>query len=185
MTLRHGSCASSRDDGSTSVDPVRFKEVFGRVAATAAIITVFDKSGEPSGLACTTLCSVSATPPLLSISVSWSSRTLPSLLEMGKFGVNIAGPGSEDVVRRMATKDSDKFRDVAWTTSPRLGNPVLDTELLAFLDCTIVEQFSVADHVLLIGSIDDALVLGTDPLVYCHHRFYGLNADAVSAPAPH
>jgi flavin reductase (DIM6/NTAB) family NADH-FMN oxidoreductase RutF len=165
-----------------TASPAEFKEIFARVAATAAVITVVDKSGEPRGLACTTLTSVSPTPPLLSISIDRSSWTLPVLLEMGQFGVNIAAPGGEDVVRRMATKDLDKFRELSWRASPGLGNPVLNMDLLAFLDCTIVQQFSVADHVVLIGAIEDALVLGTDPLIYCHHRFYGLNAEHPSAP---
>ena len=53
----------------------------------------------------------------------------------------------------MASKDPDKFANVAWSTKIT-GSPVIDG-VLAWIDCTITEVLEGGDHHIVIGRVED------------------------------
>ena len=77
--------------------------------------------------------SISLDPPLVGFCAGKGSSTWPKLREAGKFCVTILGDDQEEISRRFASKEADKFAGLAWDNSP-LGSPRLGGAL-AWIDC--------------------------------------------------
>ena len=117
-----------------------------------AVVTTLDADGEPRGLTTNALCSVSAEPALLLISVDRESRTLPALLHSRRFVVNFLAERRDELAKRFASKAEDKFADVVW--EPGLGGmPCLREDALAYAECETEQELEAGDHVIITGLV--------------------------------
>lgn len=155
------------------VERTRFLEIMASFPSGVAIVTTLDADGRPRGLTTSAVCSVSAEPPLLLVSVDLASRTLPLLLERRGFVVNFLRAGREELASLFASKAEEKFDGVAWR--PGLGGlPVLGDDALAWAQCTTEREIEAGDHLLLLGRVEAGEAAGPDeqPLMY-YHRSWG------------
>jgi flavin reductase (DIM6/NTAB) family NADH-FMN oxidoreductase RutF len=149
-----------------------FLSIMGSFPSGVTIVTTMDDHGRPVGLTSTAMCSVSAQPPLLLVSVAKSSRTLPWLLTARSFAVNILGAEAATVSQRFASRADDKFDDVDWRLGDN-GLPILHRASIAWAECDLEHEVDTGDHVLLLGRV----LCGesrsqAEPLVY-FRRGYG------------
>ncbi len=143
-----------------------------------AIVTTLDERGKPCGLTTTAFASASADPPLVTVCVDRTSRTLPALLHTRRFVVNLVKSGHDAACAVFAAKGDDKFSRVAWTATPA-GMPVLEECATAWVECGLERELEVGDHILLVGRVERGRPPEEpcDPLLY-FRRAYGRFATA-------
>ncbi|MFI7601298.1 flavin reductase family protein [Actinoplanes sp. NPDC049681] len=132
------------------LDYEAFRAVMGSFASGVAVVTTRTPAGEPYGLTCSSVCSVSADPPLLLACIRTPSRTLDVLRESGVFAVNFLDAHGREISRRFAGPVQDKFDGVPWRPGTARGVPVLD-RVLAHAECSIQQLIDAGDHVVVIG----------------------------------
>jgi flavin reductase (DIM6/NTAB) family NADH-FMN oxidoreductase RutF len=120
------------------------------------------------------VCSISADPPTVLVSVDLGSRTLAALRERGAFAVNFIGEGRSDLCLLFASKAPEKFSEVPWSPSDS-GLPLLHEDALAWAECTTLQEVTVGDHVLLIALVEGGGVRPElePPLLY-YRRSWGV-----------
>jgi len=109
--------------------------------------------------------SISLEPPLVGFCAGKGSSTWPKLRDAGRFCVSILGDDQEEISRRFASKDADKFAGLAWDHSP-LGSPRLGGAL-GWIDCEMQAVHDAGDHELAVGAVADLGVAHEgNPLVF-------------------
>ena len=156
------------------IDTPTFRAVMGAFPTGVIVVTTVGADARPKGLTTQSFLSVSTEPPLLLISLDRTSRTLGAVLGSKAFVVNFLAAGRDDLARRFASKDEDKFSGVAWQPSMAAkGSPVLTGDSVAFAECLVERTIDAGDHVLIVGSVEGGAVLTGAPLMYYRRRYTG------------
>ena len=100
-----------------------FFEVMASFPSGVAIVTTTTEDGVPRGLTTTAVCSVSADPPTVLVSVDLGSRTLAALRGRGAFAVNFIGEGRSDLCLLFEELDAAE-RDLDLIKSAEHGAPI-------------------------------------------------------------
>lgn len=151
-------------DAPPSFDSARYRQVLGHFPTGVTVITAAAE-GVPAGMAVGSFSSVSLEPPLVAFFAGKSSSTWPKIEAAGSFCVNILAEDQEDLCRRFASKEEDKFAGVGWSPAGS-GSPLLDG-VLAWIDCDIDSVTDAGDHVCVMGHVRDLAVAHDGaPLVF-------------------
>lgn len=161
------------------IDKQAFFGIMSSFPSGVTVVTTVDADGCPLGLTSTAVCSVSADPPLLLVSVAETSQTLRWLTATQRFAVNILHADAAAVSNRFASRGDNKFAGLTWSESPT-GMPILDDHVLAWADCELEAELLAGDHRLLLGRVLDGAATDGAPLVYFRRDYAGL-ADQVTA----
>lgn len=176
MDVTSTSVPARSDDHKIGGGEQDFREVMGRYATGAAIVTA-GWQDKAHGLAVNSLTSVSLDPPLVLFCPDKRSDTWPIIRDARYFAVNILGGDQDQLCRQFARKGADRFADISYTRSFR-GCPVL-TETLAYLECEIEQIVDAGDHYVTIGRVlDMGMGRSRDPLVFYQGRFHRLDGVA-------
>lgn len=140
----------SQRSRSVGLDYEAFRTVMGSFASGVAVVTTRTPDGEPHGLTCSAVCSVSADPPLLLACIRTPSRTLDVLRESGVFAVNFLDAQAREVSQRFSGQEQDRFGGIPWHPGRARGVPVLD-RVLAHAECSTRQLIEAGDHVVVIG----------------------------------
>jgi flavin reductase (DIM6/NTAB) family NADH-FMN oxidoreductase RutF len=145
-------------------DSAKFRQVLGHFTTGVTVITGATADG-PVGLAVGSFASVSLDPPLVAFFADKTSSSWPKIAPSGAFCVNILGQHQEDVCRRFASKEPDKFAGLGWSPASS-GSPLIDG-VIAWIDCDIQEVTEAGDHVCVLGAVRE-LDVGHDgpPLLF-------------------
>jgi flavin reductase (DIM6/NTAB) family NADH-FMN oxidoreductase RutF len=155
-----------------AVDRATFFAIMGAFPTGVTIVTALDEQGAPRGLTSNAVCSVSAEPPLLLVCVDKRSQTLPALQHSRRFVVNYLSAGRDALANLFASKEPDKFADVAWRPASN-GMPWLHEDSLAYAECTTIQEVEAGDHVVLIGRVEagEPPLPGSQPLMYFRRTY--------------
>jgi 4-nitrophenol 2-monooxygenase / 4-nitrocatechol 4-monooxygenase, reductase component len=145
--------------------PEAFRRAMSHLASGVTIVTT-SLNGSPVGMTATAVCSVSAKPPLLLISLTSGTRTASGVLESGTFVVHLLAQGGQQFAEQFAAP-GDHFECVSYHCHEPSGAPVLE-DVLGFFFCSVERSLEVADHILFVGRVLECEVKarGHDPLVY-------------------
>ncbi|MBB2941139.1 3-hydroxy-9,10-secoandrosta-1,3,5(10)-triene-9,17-dione monooxygenase reductase component [Actinoplanes lutulentus] len=161
-----------------SVEPGRFRRVFGHFCTGVTVMTTTDDEG-PAGFACQAFAPLSLDPPLVLFCVRSASQTGSRILTAGFFAVNVLADDQRDLSRLFGSPGADRFAPGSWTPSPS-GAPILK-DALTWADCRIEAVHPGGDHVIVVGRVT---ALGqcrdTAPLVFHRGRY-----TATMAISPH
>jgi flavin reductase (DIM6/NTAB) family NADH-FMN oxidoreductase RutF len=145
-------------------DSARFRQVLGHFPTGVCVVSAFHE-GAPVGMAIGSFFSISLDPPLVGFCAGKESSSWAKLRPAGQFCVSILADDQEEVSRRFASKEADKFAGLAWDTSP-LGSPRLGGSL-AWIDCRTDEVLEGGDHDIVVGAVHDLAVSGEGhPLIF-------------------
>lgn len=162
------------------LDPQHFRRVLGHFATGVTVITALD-GGEPVGFTCQSFASLSLEPPLVTVSPQRTSTTWPRIRRAGRFCANILAEGQQELGSRFARTGTDKFAGVRWSTSPS-GCPVLE-DVLAWVDCEVLQEVDGGDHVIAVARVLDLAVLSDEPpLLFFRGSFASLRPTAPRPP---
>jgi flavin reductase len=158
-----------------STDSASFRDVIRHLAAGVTIITS-SLSGEPVGLTATAVCSVSAAPPLLLVSLTATSRTAQGVAETGSFAVHLLPHRGRTYADQFASRGSH-FDGVQYTKHSRTELPVL-SDVLGWFVCEVEQTIPAADHVIFIGRVVECELRdkAPDPLLYFDRGYRKLAA---------
>ncbi|OHV29996.1 flavin reductase [Parafrankia colletiae] len=157
------------------VEPAALRRAFRRHAAGVTVVTMAGPRG-PVGFTATSVASLSADPPLLSLSLSATSSCAPALLAAPSLVVHLLSDGQEGLAARFATSGIDRFAEpTRWRPLPT-GEPLL-VDASVWLRTRILSRLSAGDHHLVIAEVVETQVesdaeASTAPLVY-HNGSYG------------
>ncbi len=145
-------------------DSARFRQVLGHFPTGVCIVSAFD-DGVPVGMAIGSFFSISLDPPLVGFCAGKASSTWGRLKGAGQFCASILADDQEEVSRRFASKEEDKFAGLAWDSSP-LGSPRLGGAL-AWIDCRTDAIVEGGDHDIVVGAVHDlAVAREGHPLIF-------------------
>lgn len=151
-------------DAPAPVDQATFRQVLGHFPTGVTVVTADTPDG-PVGLAVGSFCSASLDPPLVAFFPSRASSSWPRIERSGTFCVNVLAEDQEDVSRRFASKDVDKFAGLGWKPASS-GSPILN-DVLAWIDCDVDGVTEAGDHYCVIGRVRELdSVDGRGPLVF-------------------
>lgn len=133
-------------------DSARYRQVLGHFPTGVVVVTA---PGSPhhAGMSVGSFSSVSLDPPLVGFYAGRDSVSWPAIEAAGVFCVNVLAEDQEDLSRRFASKDEDKFVGVGWKPAGT-GSPLLDG-VLAWIDCEIHSVSDAGDHVCVLGRVLD------------------------------
>lgn len=167
---------NARSSGA-SPDAAAFRDVIRHLASGVTIVTS-SLQGEPVGLTATAVCSVSATPPMLLVSLTTTSQTAQGIAETGAFAVHLL-PHRARMHAEQFASSGEHFAGVEYLSAPERRIPLL-TNMLGWFLCDVEQSVTAADHVLFVGRVLRCQ-LGenrSDPLLYFDRSYRKL------APGP-
>ena len=109
-------------------------------------------------------CSVSLRPPLVLICIEKTASAYPALTSAPGFIVNVLSARQEQIARRFAIVDIDRFDGVGFTRSSR-GYAVLD-DVLGVIECSRHECYEGGDHTIIVGTVEAMRAEPGTPLLY-------------------
>lgn len=149
----------------TSPDSAVFRDVIRHLASGVTIVTSSLHRG-PVGLTATAVCSVSATPPMLLVSLTATSQTAQGVAETGAFAVHLLPHRARGYAEQFASS-GEHFAGVEYLSTPEKQIPLLANVLGWFL-CDVEQAIPAADHVLFVGRVVQCGLMENraDPLLY-------------------
>jgi flavin reductase (DIM6/NTAB) family NADH-FMN oxidoreductase RutF len=157
--------------------PGELTDAVAAVAAAVALVTVAD-GRDDVGVTVSTLCPVSAEPPLISIALLYGTYPAELLERLDGFAVTVLAAGQRALAGRFAAAGRPGARRLLEDESPERG-PVSGALIaaggLAGLDCTVRQRIEAGDHLLVIAEVAGvAYVAETgQPLVRYRGRYLG------------
>lgn len=109
-------------------------------------------------------CSVSLEPPLVLISIEKTASAHQALTTAKGFVVNVLATKQEQLARRFAIVDIDRFEGVGFTRSGR-GYAIID-DVLAVIECDRVSTVDGGDHTIILGEVQATRAENGTPLLY-------------------
>ncbi|MCK9929101.1 flavin reductase family protein [Frankia sp. Mgl5] len=162
---------SGAAQSAAAVDPAALRSAFRRHAAGVTVVTMIGPRG-PVGFTATSVASLSADPPLLSLSLSATSSSAPALLAAGTLVVHLLSDGQQELAARFATSGIDRFAEpTRWRRLPT-GEPLL-VDAAVWLRTRIHSRLNAGDHHLVIAEVlETRSHRQSQPLIY-HNGAYG------------
>jgi flavin reductase (DIM6/NTAB) family NADH-FMN oxidoreductase RutF len=172
MSSRENTKSSARE---TPADAAGFRDVIRHLASGVTIITS-TLGGEAVGLTATAVCSVSATPPLLLISLATTSRTAQGVTETGWFAVHLLPHHGRRYAEQFASRGAH-FEGVQYAKHSGCEIPVL-SDVLGWFVCEVEQTIPAADHVIFVGRVVECELRDKkpDPLLYFDRGYRKLAA---------
>ena len=153
------------------VDERSFRVACGHFATGVSIVTMLDTDGQRHGLTANSFASVSLDPPLVLVCVDKRISTYPAMARVKGWLVNVLAENQEELSRRFATPDVDKFAGLQTDEGP-YGAPRI-AGALAYLAARAYARYDGGDHDIFVGEVTDVEYTEGDPLVF-YKGMYGL-----------
>lgn len=151
-----------------------FRLALGRFASGVTVVTSKDSGGRLHGITVSAFCSLSLEPPLILVCIEKNTGSHYAFEQSDSFVVNILREDQQYLSDRFASFLPDKFAGVEYHSGIN-DLPVLEN-VLANLECRLVNSHPNGDHTIYIGEIDRATINDGNPLVYWHGNYRGLKS---------
>jgi flavin reductase (DIM6/NTAB) family NADH-FMN oxidoreductase RutF len=160
----------------TPPSPDQFRDALAAYPTGVTVVTAVGPNG-PSGATANSVTSLSLDPPMMLAALDRGSRTLTSVREAGRFGVNVLPAGEEELALKFAGKHPEpaKWEAVKWSEehrSPRLDNA------LVWIACELRDLIDGGDHLILTGNVVAAESRDGDPLLFHRGAYRDLLAES-------
>lgn len=152
-----------------SIERQHFRRVCAKYATGITILTVLDPDGVAQGMTVNSFTSVSLEPPLILVCIDRRTSILRHFRLAARFAVNVLAEEHQPLSARFALSGLDRFEGVEWTRG-HTGAPVLP-DMLASLECAVVQMVDAGDHVVVIGEALHATWREGKPLLYFNSSY--------------
>ncbi|MBK6488931.1 MAG: flavin reductase family protein [Gemmatimonadetes bacterium] len=148
-----------------SLDSDLFRSVLGRFASGVTVVTALDHEGRDHGMTVSAFASLSLEPPLILACIDRQASTHRVITTAEWIVVNVLSAEQEPLSRRFSYLDSAaRFEGVGFSRSLH-GAAILD-DVLAFLECRIVQCLDGGDHTIVVAEVETADARDEKPLLY-------------------
>lgn len=160
-----------------------FCEAMRGMANSVVMVTTW-LEGKPWGLTVSACCSVSATPPLLLVSVGSHTVTAQVIRRSGHFGVNVLSDKQVELAQFGARTRAPKFCEAhCESSSESMDCPPVIQGAVAHFRCRAEREIVAADHVIFIGAVEDVTrSAGDRPLLHYERHFHKLEDEPLHKP---
>jgi flavin reductase (DIM6/NTAB) family NADH-FMN oxidoreductase RutF len=148
-----------------SLDQDEFRSVMGRFATGVTVVTVADQQGRDYGITVTAFSSLSLEPPLVLVCIDHDASILPAFTSASHFVVNVLAAHQEAIARRFSVPDAEQRFEGLGFTRGQTG-PALLEDVLASIECRVVQSVVSGDHTIFMGEAEAANVRQDTPLLY-------------------
>jgi flavin reductase (NADH) len=152
-------------------DVGRFRDLMSSFPTGVSVVTAMDSEGQPRGATCSSLSSVTLSPPTLLVCLCEQGGTLHALLACGRFAVNLLRASGRHAATVFSSLHVNKFAEVPWETWSPSGLPFLHRDAFAVAACEVAGEVHVGDHRIVIGRVFDIRVSAGVPLLYGLRRY--------------
>ncbi|MBT2134665.1 flavin reductase family protein [Croceibacterium sp. LX-88] len=166
-----GDVAAKSSGRSEPAKVAELRQALRRLGGGVTIVATIDDDGRPCGLMMTSVMSLSFDPPSMLLAINRSASALPSLIERGRFSINLIGVGDEEMCSAFAASDKgSRFASASWKVNGA-GVPVYQ-DAIATLVCEIDDAQTFGTHVIIRGLVLTASCSEkTEGLVYLNGQF--------------
>lgn len=147
-----------------SVSEDEFRAVLGRFTSGVTVVTTVAEAGTDHGMTVSAFSSLSLQPPLILICIEKTASAHEALTTAPGFVVNVLSARQEQIARRFAIVDIDRFEGVGFTRSSR-GYAVLD-DVLSVIECSRYRLYDGGDHTIILGQVEATRAESGTPLLY-------------------
>lgn len=163
----------------TPSDLLDLRRAFGRFGTGVTVVTSRTPEGQRLGVTANSFNTVSLAPPIVLWSLAERSPSLAGFRAAGRFVVNVLALEQLELAQRFARPAADKFAGIDCLAGLH-EQPVLGG-CAASIECRIVGDQHVGDHVLFLGEVERYAHSTSTPLLFCNGQFQqGVGLD----PAP-
>lgn len=155
--------------GIMAVTKDEFRIALSRFVSGVTVVTTLGRDQRPAGITVSAFSSVSLDPPLVLACIDKRASLHDSLTEGTHFAVNILAGDQEEISRRFASKDHERFDGSAYRQGIS-GAPLLEGAL-AYIECRVVHAYPGGDHTIVVGEVESATVADHRPLAYYRGRY--------------
>lgn len=152
-------------------DVGRFRDLMSSFPTGVSVVTAMDRAGHPWGATCSSLSSVTLTPPTLLVCLREHGGTLHAILTCSRFAVNLLHASGQRAAMVFSSLHVDKFAEVPWEPWSPSGLPFLHRDAFAVAACEVAGEVQVGDHRIVIGRVFDIRVSAGVPLLYGLRRY--------------
>ena len=138
--------------------------MLGRFPSGVTVVTTKAADGSDQGMTVSAFCSLSLEPPLVLICIEKTASAHDALTTANGFVVNVLAAKQEQIARRFAIVNIDRFEGIGFTRSSR-GYAVLD-DALAVIECDRFSMHEAGDHTVIIGEVEATRAETGTPLLY-------------------
>jgi flavin reductase (DIM6/NTAB) family NADH-FMN oxidoreductase RutF len=161
----------SRQAQAPNFSQSEFRTALGMFATGVTIVTARTAEGALVGLTANSFNTVSLDPPLVLWSLSRAAASLSAFSTGSHYAINILGADQQALAMRFATKNVDRFADVAFVNGAG-GAPLLAGAAATF-ECFNRSRYEEGDHVIFVGEVERCTHNpGASPLLYHGGKFY-------------
>ncbi|MEJ6488813.1 flavin reductase family protein [Leucobacter sp. USCH14] len=146
-----GSAPVAHAAAPVAFDQREFRDAMGGFASGITVITTHGPDG-PVGFTCQSFTSISIDPPLVSFSISRTSRSLAALREHGQLVVNFLSARQQALSGQFARSGTDKWAGVAWSRSEINGAPTLE-RATGWVAGEIAQEIEAGDHLIFLVAV--------------------------------
>lgn len=158
-------------DISGEIDPQDFRRVMASWPTGVSIITTRTSEGQPIGILCNSLTSISLAKKLLLWTVDHSSSNYKHWVEAKNWAVHFLADDQQDLIERFARKGvPNKYEGLDCAISDS-GTPILQG-VVARLECQRTETFETYDHTVILGEVTSMTASEKSPIIFAYSKFH-------------
>jgi flavin reductase (DIM6/NTAB) family NADH-FMN oxidoreductase RutF len=157
--------SSSQSD----IDPLDLRRAFGRFGTGVTVVTTCAVDGTRAGVTANSFNTVSLDPPIVLWSLAATSPSLEIFRATGHFAVNVLALEQIELSRKFSRSSADKFAGVAFADGLH-GAPIL-ADCAATIECKVVNEHVVGDHVLFLGQVVRYAHANAAPLLFFNGKY--------------
>lgn len=152
-------------------DAGHFRDLMSSFPTGVTVVTAMDLAGHPWGATCSSLSSVTLSPPTLLVCLREHGRTLHAVLGCRRFAVNLLHVQGQRAATAFSSLHVDKFAEIPWEPWGPLRLPFLCFDAFAAAACEVAGDIQVGDHRIVLGRVLDIRVSAGVPLLYGLRRY--------------
>ena len=153
----------------TAVSGTGFSDLMAGFPSGVTVVSTFGPDDVPQGMTCTSMCSVSLTPPSLLVCIRRGSPTLAAILARETFVVNLLNRRAQPVAELFASGAPNRFERVRWR--PGAAGPQLVADAAGIADCQVSDVVDTGDHVIVVGNVVGLVPPADRPLLRGLRRY--------------
>ena len=156
-------------NGKNDFDFKDLRQAFGKFGTGVTVVTTRPPCGSRVGVTVNSFNTVSLEPPIVLWSLSLASPSLKLFQAAGHFAVNVLTLEQVELSKRFSRPIQDKFAGVEFSDGLR-GVPML-AGCAATIECTVINEQVVGDHVLFLGQVERYAYGQAAPLLFCNGNY--------------
>jgi flavin reductase (DIM6/NTAB) family NADH-FMN oxidoreductase RutF len=156
-------------DETKTLDLIDLRKAFGRFGTGVTVITTRTADGLRAGVTANSFNTVSLEPPIVLWSLSLRSPSLETFRSAGHFVVNVLTVEQLELSQRFSRPAVDKFAGVDF--SDGIGDIPVLAGCAATIECAVLNEHVLGDHVLFLGQVHRYAYEHAAPLLFFNGRY--------------